>query len=123
MAAPRHRVALAATTLALAVTAACGKSEPPDPPPVPAPAPVPTMTLTIDKLGYSVAPPILPGAVVTVVNNDLVKHSITSRRTGYFDYEIPPRQTRTFTAPAESGVHPFYCKYHARMETALTVRQ
>ncbi|WP_194814925.1 hypothetical protein [Nocardia sp. XZ_19_385] len=123
MTAPRHRIALAATTLAVALTAACGKSEPAEPPPLPAPAPVNTMTITIDQRTYSVVPPILPGAVVTVVNHDPVKHSITSRRTGYFDYEVLPRQTVTFTAPAEPGVHPFYCKYHARMETALTVRR
>ncbi|MEV6275509.1 hypothetical protein [Nocardia sp. NPDC051832] len=123
MAAPKHRIALAATVLAVTLTAACGKSEPADVPPLPAPAPAGTLTITIDKLGYSVAPPIRPGAVVTVVNNDPVQHSITSRRTGYFDYEVPPGQTVTFTAPAEPGVHPVYCKYHGLMETALTVRQ
>ncbi|MEV0245647.1 hypothetical protein AB0H76_03550 [Nocardia sp. NPDC050712] len=123
MPAPRHRIALAATTLALALTAACGKTVPPDPPPVPAPAPIASTTITIDERTFSVVPPIRPGAVVTAVNNDQVKHSITSKRAGLFDYEIGPRQTITFTAPAEPGVHPFYCRYHAFMEDSFTIRQ
>ncbi|MEU8898861.1 hypothetical protein [Nocardia sp. NPDC048505] len=123
MAAPKHRIVLAATTLALALTASCGKSEPPDPPPLPSPAPLAALTLTIEQRVFTVAPPISPGAVVTVVNKDLVRHSVTSDRTGLFDYEIPPEQTITFVAPAEAGVHPFHCKYHAFMDSALTVRQ
>ncbi|MFC9894301.1 plastocyanin [Nocardia sp. NPDC127579] len=122
MALPGQRIALAATALTLALTAACGKSAPPDPPPLPAPAPVVAMTITIDERSFSASRPITPGATVTVVNNDLVRHSVTSKRAGLFDYEILPRETVTFTAPTEPGVHPYFCKYHGFMSQALTIR-
>ncbi|MEV0033994.1 hypothetical protein [Nocardia sp. NPDC050793] len=115
-----------AAVLALVVmVAACGNdveedsaaAAPPGPPPIPA------VTITIENLEYTGTPPITPGARITVVNNDLVMHSITSKRPGLFDYDIAPGETVTFPAPGDIGSHPFYCRYHGLMDGWLSVRQ
>ncbi|WP_433525396.1 cupredoxin domain-containing protein [Nocardia pseudovaccinii] len=117
----RHRIAIGLLTVAWAV--GCGTSEEIAPPTSSGPAPIPAVTITIDHQNYTGTPPITPGAVLTVVNLDSVKHSITSKRPGLFDHEIGPGQTITFTAPDEIGSHPFYCRYHANMDGALSVRK
>ncbi|WP_068067836.1 hypothetical protein [Nocardia xishanensis] len=115
-----------AAVLALVVlAAACGNdageesaaAAPPGPPPIP------NVTITIENLQYPGTPPITPDAQITVVNNDLVMHSITSKRPGLFDHDIAPGQTVIFRAPGEIGSHPFYCKYHGLMDGWLSVRQ
>lgn len=119
----RHRVAVAVGMFAIAWAAGCSTSgEEQAAPTSPGPAPISAVTITIDKQTYSATPPITPGAVITVTNHDLLKHSITSRRPGLFDKEIGPGQTITFTAPEEIGSHPFYCKYFALMDGWLSVR-
>ncbi|MFI6365958.1 cupredoxin domain-containing protein [Nocardia sp. NPDC050630] len=117
----RHRIAIGLLTVAWA--AGCGSSQESAPPTWSGPAPIPTVTITIEHQNYSGTPPITPGAVLTVVNHDSVKHSITSKRPGLFDREIGPGQSITFTAPDEVGSHPFYCRYHANMDGALSVRR
>ncbi|MEV4127312.1 hypothetical protein [Nocardia sp. NPDC049707] len=117
----RHRIAIGLLTAACA--AGCGTSEDSAPPAWSGPVPIPAVTITIEHQDYTGTPPITPGAVLTVVNLDSVKHSITSKRPGLFDHEIGPGQTITFTAPDEVGSHPFYCRYHANMEGALSVRR
>jgi plastocyanin len=117
----RHRIAIGLLTVAWA--AGCGSAEESAPPTWSGPAPIPTVTITIEHQNYSGTPPITPGAVLTVVNHDSVKHSITSKRPGLFDREIGPGQSITFTAPDEVGSHPFYCRYHANMDGALSVRR
>lgn len=109
---------------ALALITACDSSD--DTPialPPPGPAPNPAVTITIDDLTYSDLPTITPGAVVTVVNHDQVRHSVTSRRPGLFDKQVEAGQTITFKAPVEIGSHPFYCRYHAFMEGWFSIRQ
>jgi len=120
----RHRVAVAVGMVAVAWAAGCGTSgEETAEPRSSGPAPIPGVTITIDHQNYSATPPITPGAVLTVINHDSVKHTITSRRPGLFDNDVGPGQTITFTAPDEVGSHPFYCKYHALMEGTLSVRR
>ncbi len=109
--------------LTVAWVAGCGTSEESAAPPWSGPAPITAVTITIEHQDYTGTPPITPGAMLTVVNLDSVKHSITSKRPGLFDHEIGPGQTITFTAPDEIGSHPFYCRYHAHMEGALSVRR
>ncbi|MET7767844.1 plastocyanin [Nocardia sp. NPDC005366] len=110
--------------LALVSIAACdSSSEQPLAIPPPAPAPISAVTITIDDLAFSSLPTITPGAVVTVVNHDAVRHSVTSRRPGLFDEQVEAYRTITFTAPSEIGSHPFYCRYHAFMEGWLSIRQ
>ena len=109
--------------LLLGAATACGADEPRVPAePPPGPPPVPEVVLTIDGADYSRLPPITPGAVITVVNNDLVRHSVTSKRPGLFDELIEPGASRTFLAPVQIGSHPFYCRYHAFMEGWLSIR-
>ncbi|MGW4365351.1 hypothetical protein ACWEKT_06870 [Nocardia takedensis] len=107
----------------LGAATACGAEETPVPPEAPpGPPPVPSVVLTIDGADYSRLPPITPGAVITVVNNDLVRHSVTSGRPGLFDEQIEPGASLTFLAPEEIGSHPFHCRYHAFMEGWLSIR-
>ncbi|MFI6774189.1 cupredoxin domain-containing protein [Nocardia sp. NPDC050412] len=117
----RHRIAIG--LLITAWAAGCGSSQESAAPTWSGPTPISAVTITIGHENYSGTPPIAPGAALTVVNHDSVKHSITSKRPGLFDHEIGPGQTITFTAPDEVGSHPFYCRYHANMEGALSVRR
>ncbi|MEU2256857.1 hypothetical protein [Nocardia xishanensis] len=113
-----------ATILSLvAVAASCGNDVVEEPAVPPGPPPIPAVTITIENLAYTGTPPITPGAQITVVNHDLVMHSVTSKRPGLFDHDIAPGQTVTFRAPVEVGSHPFFCKYHALMDGWLSVRQ
>lgn len=116
----RQRIAIGLLTVVWAT--GCGTATEIAPPAWSGPAPIHAVTITIEHQNYTGTPPITPGAVLTVVNLDSVKHSITSKRPGLFDYEVGPGQTITFTAPDEVGSHPFYCRYHALMEGALSVR-
>ncbi len=107
----------------VAMAAACGNDVVEEPVVPPGPPPIPAVTMTIENLTYPGTPPITPGAQITVVNNDLVMHSITSKRPGLFDYDIAPGQTVTFRAPVDVGSHPFFCRYHGLMDGWLSVRE
>ncbi|MBH0775462.1 cupredoxin domain-containing protein [Nocardia bovistercoris] len=123
----KHRLRRAGLTVAvgIGVTAAgCGGGETDGiavAPPV-RPPPVAAIVVTIEHQHYGALPPITPGARITVVNNDLVRHSVTSKRPGLFDLVVEPGRAVTFTAPTEIGSHPFYCRYHAFMDGWLSVR-
>ncbi|MET8778846.1 hypothetical protein ABZV58_27905 [Nocardia sp. NPDC004654] len=118
---------LAAVLALISLAAACGgdssEEDPAASSPPPGPPPIPAVTITIQDLAYPRTPPITPNADITVVNNDLVEHSITSKRPGLFDHDIDPGRSVTFPAPAEIGSHPFYCRYHGLMDGWLSVRQ
>ncbi|MEV0296022.1 cupredoxin domain-containing protein [Nocardia sp. NPDC050710] len=120
-----HRFMAVAGIVAITLAAACGTSSEEEVaiPTPPGPAPIPDLTITINDLNYSAIPAITPGATITVVNNDAIQHSVTSRRPGLFDHEVQPGRTITFTAPTEIGSHPFHCRYHAFMEGWLSIRQ
>ncbi|WP_431956881.1 hypothetical protein [Nocardia lijiangensis] len=121
---PAGRPLRVAAALTLVVVAAgCGNDEVEEPVVPPGPPPIPAVTMTIENLTYPGTPPITPGAEITVINNDLVVHSITSKRPGLFDHDIAPGRTVTFRAPDEVGSHPFFCRYHGLMNGWLSVRQ
>lgn len=79
----------------------------------------PTITISGMKFGESVTVP--PRAQITVVNDDAVEHSVTSRETGKFDVHVDGNKRATFSAPAQAGEYPFFCTYHPSMTGTLIV--
>ncbi|WP_156371169.1 hypothetical protein [Nocardia arizonensis] len=88
----------------------------------PGPAPISAATIVIEHNAYSGLPPITPGAAITVVNRDLIRHSVTSKRPGLFDHEVEPGHSIHFNAPTEIGSFEYYCHYHALMDGWLSIR-
>jgi plastocyanin len=64
---------------------------------------------------------VTPGATVTVDNEDQVAHTITSSKGGFNTGDIPPGQSKTFTAPNTPGRYPYICSIHQYMTGTLTV--
>jgi plastocyanin len=86
-------------------------------------APVPGgPVITIEGMGFSALGPVAPGTEITIINNDEVEHSVTSRTKGLFDVHIEGKGRATLTAPLDSGEYGFYCLYHPAMMGTLTVR-
>lgn len=79
-------------------------------------------TITIQGLGFSSALTVAPGTEITIVNNDEVEHSVTSRTADLFDVHVEGKQRATLTAPSQPGEYAFYCVYHPAMVGTLTVR-
>lgn len=79
-------------------------------------------TITIAGMGFSGPLTVSPGAQVTIVNNDEVEHTVTSRTKGLFDVEIQGKHRAVLTAPSDPGDYTFYCRYHPGMISSLTVK-
>ena len=77
--------------------------------------------IMIEGMGFSALGPVAPGTQITIVNNDEVEHSVTSRTKGVFDVHVEGKERATLTAPQEPGEYPFYCLYHPAMLGTLTV--
>ncbi|MGA5545160.1 cupredoxin domain-containing protein [Mycobacterium sp. NPDC051198] len=78
--------------------------------------------ITIEGMGFSALGPVAPGTEITIINNDEVEHSVTSRTKGTFDVHVDGKARATLTAPQEPGEYPFYCLYHPAMLGTLTVK-
>ncbi|WP_210115521.1 cupredoxin domain-containing protein [Mycobacterium sp. DL99] len=78
--------------------------------------------ITIEGMGFSSLGPVAPGTEITIINNDEVEHSVTSRTKGLFDVHIEGKGRATLTAPQEPGEYAFYCLYHPAMLGTLTVK-
>jgi plastocyanin len=78
--------------------------------------------LAIEGMGFGSLGPVAPGTEITIVNNDEVEHSVTSRTKGVFDVHVDGKGRGTLTAPREPGEYAFYCLYHPAMLGTLTVR-
>jgi len=65
---------------------------------------------------------VKPGETITVINNDLVGHTLTND-SGLFDTGLISNKNKvTFTAPENPGEYPFHCTPHPFMKGALTVQ-
>jgi plastocyanin len=78
--------------------------------------------IVIEGMGFGSLGPVAPGTEITIINNDEVEHSVTSRTKGLFDVHVEGRGRATLTAPEEPGQYAFYCLYHPAMLSTLTVR-
>ena len=76
--------------------------------------------ITIQGLGYTNLT-VPAGALIGVVNEDDVKHTVTSDAAGVFDVEVPPHGQAQFRAPANPGTYPYHCTYHPGMMGELVV--
>jgi plastocyanin len=88
----------------------------------PAPAAPAAATITIASNNFGEPITVPPGAQITVVNDDSVEHSVTSRTAGQFDVHVDGDQQGTLTAPTQPGEYAFYCVYHPSMAGTLIVR-
>ncbi|TPG33657.1 cupredoxin domain-containing protein [Mycolicibacterium hodleri] len=79
-------------------------------------------TITISGMAFGEPLTVAPGATITVVNDDSVEHSVTSKPETGFDTDIDGGATKTFTAPTQPGEYPFVCTYHPNMKGTLTVK-
>lgn len=78
--------------------------------------------IAIEGMGFSSLGAVAPGTEITIVNNDEVEHSVTSRTKGLFDVHVDGKGRATLTAPQEPGEYAFYCLYHPAMLGTLTVK-
>lgn len=78
-------------------------------------------TITISGMAFGDPITVPPGAVVTIVNDDSVEHSVTSQAAGQFDVHVDGNEQGTLTAPTAPGEYPFHCVYHPSMTGTLIV--
>ncbi|MGV0812961.1 plastocyanin [Mycolicibacterium boenickei] len=78
--------------------------------------------IAIEGMGFSALGPVAPGTEITIVNNDGVEHSVTSRTKDLFDVHVDGAGRATLKAPQEPGEYAFYCLYHPAMLGTLTVK-
>ena len=112
-------------TCALAVmSAGCSTSAPPpSTPPAASSRPAPGGPhITISALNYGDPLQVRPGERVTVINEDDVAHTVTSKIKGKFDARVAAHGWATFTAPTEPAEYQFFCIYHPAMLGTLIVQ-
>lgn len=83
--------------------------------------PAASAMVEIKDFAYRTPPTVAPGSTVSVRNADSEAHTLTADRGGAFAVVLPPRATKTFTAPAAPGRYTFHCEYHANMHGTLVV--
>ncbi|MFD7900775.1 cupredoxin family copper-binding protein [Kitasatospora sp. NPDC059747] len=88
------------------------------------PAPSSTGALQVTIKNFAFAPASLtvkPGQTVTVVNQDSTTHTLTASDKSFDTGNIAPGASATFTAPQQTGDHPYICTIHPFMHGTLTV--
>lgn len=82
------------------------------------------VVIVIADFDYEVPDSVPPGAEITVRNDDVVGHTVTSEDDGAtFDVVVPAGETVTLTAPEEAGEFPFFCRPHPNMQSTLIVEE
>ncbi|MFD9686623.1 cupredoxin domain-containing protein [Kitasatospora sp. NPDC059146] len=61
------------------------------------------------------------GQTVTVMNQDSTAHTLTASDKSFDTGTIQPGASATFTAPQQTGDHPYICTIHPFMHGTLTV--
>jgi plastocyanin len=87
-------------------------------PPVPAAAA--THVVTIDQMKYGPVPPLAVGDVVTFVNKDLFRHTVTASNNS-FNLDLMPRASGSLHINS-AGHASFYCKYHPGMRGTMEAK-
>lgn len=86
------------------------------------PGPVTGPTLTIANMAFGQPLTVAPGTAITVVNDDTVEHSVTSKTEGAFDVHVDGGDRKMLTAPPQPGQYQFFCVYHPSMKGTLIVQ-
>lgn len=86
----------------------------------PAPAAAATHVVVIDQLKYAPVPPLKVGDVVTFVNKDLFRHTVTASNNS-FNLDLMPGARGSLRINS-AGRAAFYCKYHPGMRGSMTAK-
>lgn len=79
------------------------------------------LVIVIEDFEYEVPDSVMPGAEITVRNEDGVGHTVTADEGDAFDVVVGPGEEVTFTVPDEAGEYPFHCTPHPNMTDTLVV--
>jgi plastocyanin len=87
----------------------------------------PVVKITIKNFKFTPAnPDVQPGERIEVTNEDSVTHTLTAGPSSkdknvFTTGDVGPGQTKTLSAPAKTGMYPFYCTIHTFMTGILIV--
>jgi plastocyanin len=87
---------------------------------IPAPAAAATHIVVIDQLKFAPVPSLNVGDVVTFVNKDLFRHTVTASNNS-FNLDLMPGAQGSLRINS-AGRAVFYCKYHPGMRGIMTAR-
>lgn len=76
----------------------------------------------IDKFKYQTPASVSPGAMVSVMNMDGEKHTVTEDNANAFDLIATAGSVVMFKAPMAAGSYPIHCTYHLNMHGVLVVK-
>ena len=80
------------------------------------------VVIHIASFAFTTPASVSPGAKVTVMNMDGVKHTVTADIGNAFDTTVDGGSTSTFTAPTKPGSYAFHCNFHSNMHGTLVVK-
>jgi len=86
----------------------------------PAPAAAATHVVVIDQLKFAPVPPLKVGDVVTFVNKDLFRHTVTASNNS-FNIDLMPGARGSLRINS-AGRAAFYCKYHPGMRGSMIAK-
>ena len=87
----------------------------------PSPAGAEQAVIEITGFTFSESPVLVPGATVTVINNDSVGHTLTAND-GSFDTQfLGPGESIEITVPDVPGPYSYFCGVHPTMTGQLVV--
>lgn len=87
---------------------------------LPSPAAAATHVVVIDQMKYAPVPPLKVGDVVTFVNKDLFRHTITASNNS-FNLDLMPGASGSLHINS-AGHAAFYCKYHPGMRGTMVAQ-
>ena len=87
---------------------------------VPVPAAAATHVVVIDKMKYAPVPPLKVGDVVTFVNKDMFRHTVTASNNS-FNLDLMPGASGSLHINS-AGHAAFYCKYHPGMRGTMDAK-
>jgi plastocyanin len=83
----------------------------------------PPNTIVIDRFAYQpVVLTVIPGAKVTVINQDPAAHTVTAKDKSFDTGSIAMGEQDEITAPSKPGSYPYYCRFHGYMTGTLIVK-
>lgn len=85
-----------------------------------APTAAATRVVLIDRMQYAPVPPLKVGDVVTFVNKDLFRHTVTASNNS-FDLDLVPGSKSSLRINSK-GHASFYCKYHPGMRGTMIAK-
>ncbi len=86
----------------------------------PAPTAAATRVVVIDQMKFALVPPLKVGDVVTFVNKDLFRHSVTASNNS-FDLDLVPG-ARASLRINSAGRALFHCRYHPGMRGSMIAK-